>query len=882
LVIRFNRRRPPLTAAAPLHVISAAACTFPLPNLIESYRLTSDYFFLSGSRRPRSHRFAAIPKRAVRIHLSSLSRLSSYRYRPLICLSACLIDKPWTGSFRSPKGASDSSQLLLPRSRLKTQSAMQVDVVHANNEGNSDDDSLFGSPPSSPVRGRSPALALPSGGNCTQNVGTIALPGSHLYSELPVNTPALSLRSSSHNHELSQRPPAQNSSRMQSRQPQVNTPQAQAPSVRSNSSQSLRRGGAKKKSSRENSTAPRPPPPPIHLPDPDAPPPPHFLRNQQALLGLAGLVGRVHPANLAIQRSARGSNPSNPIVVEDVTNPPPLGRQNRQSTVDFSKLPPPSNEEIVASLIKDKNVFPVLESILKLIAGNAFVPQNRSDRGDAEQPNSKRRKVDTVPAGAVDWDVPYPFPNGGGPTGGDWERERGKQLIAQLVGLIKGAARKAALKSYQHQSRLRQQSYPHWQQPQPVKDDEPKIRGHYRPRTANYGRADAQAPEVLADQSNINGSVVPLSCEVQPSAQSLPLVEPATQPFGQMLPSLLTESPAPSGLSGDDGQSVSEWSGGLNTPSETSAQDFDQNAFDSWMSILNAFPNPPLDDEDLSSSSNFCHDIDSFMSSISNNFPMHSDPNTFIFDNFTQSNVSDDFTASSLVDTNFDFSIDPVLLAMSMPPSAQPQFQQHFDPMSSLPALVTSPIESPGSSADPLTPHVDMAFNDPDIFADQQGMSIDAAQDLFVAEMVAMQDPLLASGIMLRHASAIPPSPSSDLFTSTITTCLPVPRVITPSPVADIAQQSRQQTHPRVTPPAPTSRASSERTTAPAPPQIPKKPSNIEWPLRPMRALNKQDVLSRAKERRRQLVGEIDRAKVELWETTIEQGVLAQLVKENL
>lgn len=52
--------------------------------------------------------------------------------------------------------------------------------------------------------------------------------------------------------------------------------------------------------------------------------------------------------------------------------------------------------------------------------------------------------------------------------------------------------------------------------------------------------------------------------------------------------------------------------------------------------------------------------------------------------------------------------------------------------------------------------------------------------------------------------------------------------------------------------------------------------------LRRMPTLNKQDILARAKERRRQLVGEIDRAKVELWETTIEQGVLVLLVKEKL
>lgn len=43
---------------------------------------------------------------------------------------------------------------------------------------------------------------------------------------------------------------------------------------------------------------------------------------------------------------------------------------------------------------------------------------------------------------------------------------------------------------------------------------------------------------------------------------------------------------------------------------------------------------------------------------------------------------------------------------------------------------------------------------------------------------------------------------------------------------------------------------------------------------------DKEDILRRAREQRRQLAAEIERAKVELWETTIEQGVLTHLIKE--
>ncbi|KAI9512108.1 hypothetical protein F5148DRAFT_129777 [Russula earlei] len=47
------------------------------------------------------------------------------------------------------------------------------------------------------------------------------------------------------------------------------------------------------------------------------------------------------------------------------------------------------------------------------------------------------------------------------------------------------------------------------------------------------------------------------------------------------------------------------------------------------------------------------------------------------------------------------------------------------------------------------------------------------------------------------------------------------------------------------------------------------------------RALNKPDVIRRAKDRRQQLLAELERAKVELWEATLEQGVLNHLMKDH-
>jgi hypothetical protein len=757
---------------------------------------------------------------------------------------------------------------------------MWADTIHDSDQRNGDNDSLFGSPPSSPVRGRSPALALPNGEYCTQNVGTIALPGSHNFIELPVNTPALSLSGFSR-HELSQRPPAANTSQMQSR-PQVE-PQVRTLPTRSNSSQSMR-GGKKKKSSGENSSAPRLPPP-IHLPDPNVPPPPNFLRNQQALLGIAGLIGRVHPANLSVPRHTRGSNASNPIIVEDVLNPPSLGRQDQPADIDPS-LPPPSNEEIVASLIREKNIFPVLESILKLIASNArsTTPKGHDNRDGSRRPVTKRRKIDGVPAGATDWDVPFPFMDGEGPQA-DWKKMRGEQLIAQLVSLIKSAARKASSRTYerQHVQPRRYQQPPRQQQQLgsvKQQESESKIMGHYRPITATYGRPGAQIPEVLADQSNISGSNAqaspsppyeePLAFQPFPSSISNAGTQSPT-PFDEMFSSLLAGSLTPSSGPGDDGQSTSGWSGGTATPSEISTQDIDQNAFDNWLSILNAFPDPALNSVQPSTSSDG-YDIDSLVSSLSTGFPMQDNSSLITHDNIYSAG---DSTTSS-TNMNPDFAIDPVLLAMTV--SAEPS-PLDFDALPSQPTLTTSPIESGSSTAEPLTPQVEISTLEPEIYTGEQGMSIEAAQDLFVAQMVANQDPMIAASTLLQFASTSAPSSSNPA------TYVTASSAVEHAPTTGFS--SLHQTAPRLTydffqQPELHRGSSNAPTEGQAAPPLTRTFQVTPGLLRSMPTANKQDILTRARERRRQLVGEIDRAKVELWETTIEQGVLAQFVKEKL
>jgi hypothetical protein len=527
-------------------------------------------------------------------------------------------------------------------------------------------------------------------------------------------------------------------------------------------------------------------------------------------------------------------------------------------------------------LIREKNVFPVLQSILKLISGNSSStsPKGNDDRSSGQGPAAKRRRVDGVPEGATDCDVPFPFMDGEGPQA-EREKERGKQLIAQLVSLIKSAARKAATRTYQQQHvQHHRYQQPNWTTKQ--QDPEPKILGHYRPITATYGRSGAPIPEVLADQSNTSrdsihttpSPITPLYGELPamqsfPSSQSDPVTQ-SSNPFDGILSSLFAESPAPSSGLGDDGQSISGWTGSTNTPSDASAPDFDQNAFESWMSIINAFPDPASNGE----RSGVSYGIDMLLSSISTNVPMH---NNLTSHDHTPCDVIGDFTTTS-ANTNPDFAIDPVLLALSLP-AAQTQSQE-----SSLPPLTTSPIESVCTTADPTTPLADMSFPEPDVYVGEHGMSIEASQYLSLAQIMANQDPIVVASMPLHYASA----PDSSFSPNGAK--VPAPFVEQPpATVFDNSEHTMPQPaynfFQRSLSPSSDANPQIQRHTASAPTRI--FPS-VPAPLRRLPTANKQEILARAKERRRQLVGEIDRAKVELWETTIEQGVLAQFVKEKL
>ena len=336
---------------------------------------------------------------------------------------------------------------------------MQVDGVHALPAGDDDDDdnSLFGSPPPSPARGRSPQLALPTGPGHTENVGTIALPGSQYCSELAID-PAVLL----FNRPLPQRNP-------DTPPTPIPTPTHLIPASALSPSPPHRptasRPSRVSRNSRNNrdQSATLHPTPQINFPNPDEPLPSNFLRSQQALLGHAGLISGLDPSTISTKYH-KGTTSQNPIIVEDELDPPPLGKGDTYS-FDSSLLPSPPSEEVVSSLVKQKNIFPVLESMLRLLSGTGVsnmppaVTPFCSSASNFDALNKergavpKRRKLSSVPAGAADWDVPYPFQQGEGPTDYRlrWEKERLKQLLSQLGMVVKGAKRSAAARTYLQQ-----------------------------------------------------------------------------------------------------------------------------------------------------------------------------------------------------------------------------------------------------------------------------------------------------------------------------------------------------------------------------------------------------------------------------------------------
>ena len=789
-------------------------------------------------------------------------------------------------------------------------SSMDVDLRQEE-----DQDSLFGSPPPSPqITGRpaSPSLALPclgvsgsrsstSTAPVTQNVGTIALPGSHPDSELAINPLALSL-----SHGVVHRPPAMpqmpETSNLTARRSSVLPTRSSSRLAASSSKPRPKPKKKSRQSSRSSTSEPmQPQGPEFALPDPSAPPPVNFLRNQENLLGRAGLVGGVKPAALP-QPYMPGSTSSNPILVDEEDDTPILGRRSRskdQPYIDPALLTAPTNREIVSVLIGQKDIFPILEGVLKLVMGSATgetattgskrlsSPKSNNSRSKTSTSSGqpvKKRKLHRVPAGATDWDVPYPFPEGEGPDAyhKTWERERGKQLISQLIKLIKTAARKAATKKY-----LKQRT-----------KEEVGAEGagpHFSPETSNPDQTALTQTQVLQDASNAsrmseNADSSPTASNFPPAGiQFVDNAQSSTMATFELNAS--TDAVAPDqGSSGGfttqpgfNNLSESRQNLMFSTPTETPSFGADQPMFDTWMNFLEQFPmsfggssdnlagfskepvshssTPGLDEFNLANMMGGNHnsdpniassEFDAMMSMLGQPHLPGNDAsmmdNNAVFPAFNNSGLQENIFASTSGGV-----VEGILGVID--PSLQ----------------IASPIASTSSvgSNDPVTPiAIDWDLSVPDV-------TIGGVESS--AEGQGMWRSSLWKGIFgSYHQDSVGWDAGNDVGLQSLSDFGISPQVADEIPdAAPLVDKGKGRA---VEPPANASTLSAE---LPLPSQ-PATSVSFQAILdrTSSRKLRKDEILQRAQKKRRLIQEELDKVKMQLWETTIEQASLVQLVKQ--
>ncbi|KAI9439980.1 hypothetical protein H4582DRAFT_2128377 [Lactarius indigo] len=703
-----------------------------------------------------------------------------------------------------------------------------------------DDGSLFGSPPSSPVRGRSPQLALPTGPRSAENVGTIALPGSHYYSELALD-PAVLHSDGRTPTRISDTP---------STIPQISSSSTlhsssfnPAPSHKSSKAPRNSHNG------KERSTTPRPPAPTIDFPDPSEPLPSNFLRSQQALLGHAGLIGGLKPSTLST-RYHKGATSQNPIIIEDELDPPLLGKHSTLSLTS-TPLPPPTSEEVVSSLVKQRNIFPVLESLLRLLSGTGVpctspvatfsCPSDfASSSSGGSGPALKRRKLNSVPAGAADWDVPYPFQQGEGPSQyrRHWEKERLKQLLSQLVVLIKGARRSAATRTYLQQHAGRSSTVP-------------------LPQESSSQMTSQQQPIPPDMQSRDKDDTPPGHLQIKDITNTPTILHqvpqiPAATPLDDFMSFLCSPTPresTPSNLT----PSSSSFEFLPHHHSQTSSHSTASNQLSPDVQrLLTIIRQSSIQTVVASGESPGLTDPHSSCSNSADQLPLHENA-------IATSSTPDSVIDPALLDISHNHHSDLV------DPSVNSTGQ---DPPT--PTMLQSPITSTSSLFGPLTPREDL-YSEPDVYRPEQ------AEDPIRAATLLLQALISAPSQATQSKAQSQPPPSSHFLSGELQ-----------SPVPTLPSEQFETSTTTATPPISRASSAAPRPWPAAPGTAP--PSRVPSVMdqrRPSRAstgskaLNKQEIIQRAKERRQQLIAELEKAKVELWEATIEQGVLSHLMKDH-
>ncbi|KAJ3714254.1 hypothetical protein C8R42DRAFT_683522 [Lentinula raphanica] len=719
---------------------------------------------------------------------------------------------------------------------------------NANGVNIEEEDSLFGSPPASPRSGRSPspALALPSRSESIvnlQNVGTIALPGSHCNSKLPIDTIALPLSQSDQGISPSLAQSQTDVGHPVSHSPSSQPSQPSTPSTSRATSRGpvpVRTKTNKGRREHESHThSVRLPPPEIPLPDPTAPPPPNWLRSQSALLGHAGLVSGITPSTLR-SRYPRGSTVKNPIVIDDE------GRDIRiKCTHDRSKptpryhlpvnssLPTPSIQEIAQILIKQREIFPVLHDISKLLQKR---PTDHISHRPSPGPVFKKRKLNKVPAGAVDWDVPYPFSPGEGPSAytSTWEQTREKQLVSQLVSLIKAASRKAAIRKYleQQQSSKLQSSQ---DQPDPSCSKE----------------CDPVMPkEILADASNNPVKSNDSSTETSPA--------PESSSFDEFLASLIATSKSEDSDEAATNTDLNSLFTG--THSQAITPELDQAVIDNCLSLFQTYQVPYAHEQTATQFSEFSSSVPYFSEAPSN---LHLPLDIGSWNGASEMPLSLSLPNSTIdcspstslpmdIDQTFDYrsadlltSTDVSHLGLSVQPNPAENTHTFIHPSLSFQnsfghAKLMLPIQS--TAVDGLvTPNsTRRTIEEPTLFSSNSTM---------IEATVAGRGRPASSGMV--------DLPTGSDTQSTQENLLSFPTILSLSSFPSDVES----------PSAPTGTSSVFN-----PPHVrPYKSSS--------RTIEKNELLKRARDRRAQLAEEVLKTRMQLWETTIEHGVLTRLAK---
>lgn len=368
---------------------------------------------------------------------------------------------------------------------------------------------------------------------------------------------------------------------------------------------------------------------------------------------------------------------------------------------------------IVNSLSKEKNVFPVLESLIKLLSGEPHLPSANPPPQPFARPYGhgvfntqpshsvaplsapggsttpvislpKRRKLKHVPAGAADWDVPFPFAAGEGPEAyrDTWAQDRGKQLVTQLLELVQNAAKRAAIKTAKSGE----------------KASDGRIRAQYS-RSSRSSSVETQVGQINSTQAIVRESSLYTSPSPEGAVSGMPGNVIPMDSLEHFIGSLEASSTPAPGF--NDRMSV-ELEGAVGAGD--SAVPCDYSAFEEWLSQLQQFvpleTNASTPESDWGTCPSVSMDPSASTPAPSIPVPMQCD-------------------ALTVPHAIRDEAIDPALLAVSQQAASAHQLQSPTSPTSTLtpgdivqvldisstpPLLTHSPRTSLSSLTEPLTP----------------------------------------------------------------------------------------------------------------------------------------------------------------------------------